>query len=501
MTDNKRLIKLRSLRNKLITLGISDEVNNLEEMFPELKMDSIDEDENTKNELFKHLKEGAEGYEPAGSSEDYAKWLDWLEKQFKQIHYTSDAPIGQTATGEVVYIEDVKSTKPNFERGCWITNGRYVKLIVGIGTKGDMPYYYMFKDGTTKYIDEIDKKWHIWSINDAKDGDIIAFNIDEDLNHKWIGIFKERPNEDLYDNKYCTCKFHCLINFINEEPEFEIGGVWNVDITDVQPASKEERDTLFAKIKEESLMWDDINKVLIVVKQTNTKFNVDDIIQYNGLGHNEYVIKEVHYPTHYINELSQRMDMFYTDAHFTYIGHINNSEDNRHEWSEEDEEFFNDTITFLKNSKNALDHVDWLKSLKCRVQQKQEWGEEDERNASYICAALDCYYRLREESNNTNGQENLDKARNWLYNKLKFIRPQNTLKLSDDHKKLTDVNHEYFSELLENNNSKDINDYAYQVAYCMSHDWAEETATWDDVQKACKLGAEWNEKHHKSINR
>lgn len=45
-------------------------------------------------------------------------------------------------------------------------------------------------------------------------------------------------------------------------------------------------------------MWDDINKVLIVVKQTNTKFNVDDIIQYNGLGHNEYVIKEVHYPTH-----------------------------------------------------------------------------------------------------------------------------------------------------------------------------------------------------------
>lgn len=65
----------------------------------------------------------------------------------------------------------------------------------------------------------------------------------------------------------------------------------------------------------------------------------------------------------------------------------------------------------------------------------------------------------------------------------------------EEDKKLTDVNHEYFSELLENNNSKNINDYAYQVAYCMSHDWIEETATWDDVQKACKLGAEWKEKH------
>lgn len=401
MTDNERLIKLRQLRNNLITLGISDEVNNLEEIFPELKMDSIDEDENTKNELFKHLKEGAEGYEPAGSSEDYAKWLDWLEKQFKQIHYTSDAPIGQTATGEVVYIEDVNQTKPNFERDCWITNGRYVKHIVGISTKGDMPYYYMFKDGTTKYIDEIDKKWHLWSINDAKDGDIIAFNIDEDLNHKWIGIFKERPNEDLYDNKYCTCKFHCLINFINEEPEFEIGGVWNVDITDVQPANDKQISMLFNKIKEESLMWDDVNKVLIVVKQVDTNFRVGDTIQYNGLGHNEYVIKEVHYPTHYVNELGQRMDMYYTDTHFTVINNVDNSEDNRHKGSKE-------------------------------------------------------------------------------------------------NKKLTDVNHKYFSELLENNNSKDINDYAYQVAYCMSHDWTNETATWDDVQQACKLGAEWNEKHHKS---
>ncbi len=69
----------------------------------------------------------------------------------------------------------------------------------------------------------------------------------------------------------------------------------------------------------------------------------------------------------------------------------------------------------------------------------------------------------------------------------------------DGNKKLTDVNHEYFSELLENNNSKDINDYAYQVAYCMSHDWIEETATWDDVQKACKLGAQFESNNNISF--
>jgi len=38
------------------------------------------------------------------------------------------------------------------------------------------------------------------------------------------------------------------------------------------------------------------------------------------------------------------------------------------EWSEEDENFFNDTLAFLKDTKSALDHVDWLKSLKQRIE-------------------------------------------------------------------------------------------------------------------------------------
>ena len=48
------------------------------EMFPELKES---EDERVRKELLKHLKEGADGYEPAGNSEDYKRWLGWLEKR------------------------------------------------------------------------------------------------------------------------------------------------------------------------------------------------------------------------------------------------------------------------------------------------------------------------------------------------------------------------------------------------------------------------------------
>lgn len=39
------------------------------------------EDERIRKGLIKHLKEGAEGYEPSGDSSDYQRWLAWLEKQ------------------------------------------------------------------------------------------------------------------------------------------------------------------------------------------------------------------------------------------------------------------------------------------------------------------------------------------------------------------------------------------------------------------------------------
>lgn len=53
-------------------------VEDLEKTFPEL---AESEGEKVREELIKHLKEGAEGYEPAGDSSDYQRWLAWLEKQ------------------------------------------------------------------------------------------------------------------------------------------------------------------------------------------------------------------------------------------------------------------------------------------------------------------------------------------------------------------------------------------------------------------------------------
>ena len=81
---------------KLKNYGLRKEIQRgsiLDDIFPEL---AGSEDEQIRKELTKHLKEGVEGYMPAGDSSDYRRWLDWLEKQGEssdQIHYWTEEEI------------------------------------------------------------------------------------------------------------------------------------------------------------------------------------------------------------------------------------------------------------------------------------------------------------------------------------------------------------------------------------------------------------------------
>ena len=57
------------------------------------------EGEKVRKELLKHLKEGADGYEPAGNSEDYERWLGWFEKQGEQKDILEDAILDSNEDG------------------------------------------------------------------------------------------------------------------------------------------------------------------------------------------------------------------------------------------------------------------------------------------------------------------------------------------------------------------------------------------------------------------
>jgi len=162
---------------------------------------------------------------PDEMMEDMKKYLAWKEKQSEQ--------------------KSADKAGPKFKVGDWITNGRYNKLIVGINS--DWPFY-MFKDGTSERIKDVNEKYHLWTIQDAKDGDVLAFD------DETIVIFK-----DLYN--FTSFHSYCYIeNSVFDVSEDDIPDWWKGK--GFYPATKEQRDLLFQKMNEAGYEWDSDRKEL-----------------------------------------------------------------------------------------------------------------------------------------------------------------------------------------------------------------------------------------------
>ena len=143
---------------------------------------------------------------------------------------------------------------PKFHRGDWITNGRYNKLIVGINS--DWPYY-MFKDGTSKRIKDIDEKYHLWSIKDARNGDVLVSQYSQPF---------------IYNGHYNEYKVgsHCGIECSGEQFIDTYSETCWTDNKSIKPATKEQRDLLIAKMKEASYAFDFEKKELKKIGQKTT---------------------------------------------------------------------------------------------------------------------------------------------------------------------------------------------------------------------------------------
>lgn len=87
------------------------------------------------------------------------------------------------------------------------------------------------------------KNERLWTIQDAKDGDILT----TDLVHF---IFKSTDNSHCY--------MHCHYSVISDK--FGVSDTAVVDSDYVHPATKEQRDILFQKMKKYGYEWDDKNK-------------------------------------------------------------------------------------------------------------------------------------------------------------------------------------------------------------------------------------------------
>lgn len=233
-----------------------------------------------------------------------------------------------------------------FYEGDWIaceelSTGKIIRL------DGDR-YEVEFIDGSKGFphIDYVDRDFHLWTIQDAKDGDILY-----SIRVNAIILYKYRSSDDIHINAYCALQKGI---FIKQEM------LWDRDFV---PATREQRDLFFQKMKEAGYEWNAKKKELKKIEQKSS-------------------------------------------------------------WSEEDEEVHRKCICAMRASacgfpeeEKFVEQVDnWLKSLKDKVQPqpRQKWSEEDENIRLRL---IDYLY----------GKSRLAKDREDGISWLKSLRPQNNI--------------------------------------------------------------------------
>ena len=255
-----------------------------------------------------------EGAHPA-TIEQY----DLLVQKMKEAGYEWNSETKELKKIKQKSVDKVEP--PKFKDGDWIVfNERtlYIRQVI------NGFYRTISKSGLTNIYDwDIDNVSRLWTINDAKDGDILFQDLMDGKTFIYNGI---NPDTAILYSFIISNDGKDVLPYHIGKPNTGIGNIEeNKNI--IHPATKEQCDILFKKMHEAGYTFDFEKKELNKI--------------------------------HVIDEGKAEMDYCFTK--------MMNGKKVSSVWSEVDEDFFNDTITFLKDTKNALDHVDWLKSLKERM--------------------------------------------------------------------------------------------------------------------------------------
>ena len=189
-----------------------------EEMFPELKENRDEKVKKSINRLIRYYHDVNFPTPEGFSRKDL---LDWIEKQDEQK----------------------PTDEPKFKVGDIITNGR---IIGKVDENENNKYHGWFgydKDLIVHYADIPDvENWHLWTIQDAKDGDILSYR-----KGQWVFIFKEIENNNSIIEYYV----------LSSERGLEIKNTASTSlISAILPATKEQRNLLFQKMHEAGYEWD-----------------------------------------------------------------------------------------------------------------------------------------------------------------------------------------------------------------------------------------------------
>lgn len=341
---------------------------------------------------------------PIKSKSTYFDWISWLEKK---RCYDDNKKQGEQKPADKV--------KPKFHEGEWITNGDYTWQIVSIT---NLDYTLRSQDG--KRVDDtmssyMDEHFHSFTIQDAKNGDVLVAPPVRGSEHsEQIFIFKEIKDRDYVKNAveyYCRCTD-------NEFSPNERGFMGQSDDYFI-PATKEQRDLLFQKMKEAGYEWDANKKELKkTINEEQTKKNLQDN-SFRRMFEQKSALSEEdnNCLSTIIAEFSKCAGKSVSKDEWMrcndFLHSLRDRVKPKQEWSEEDEKIIRALLpicdewatrhSYLPKEDNDIKEIkNWLKSI--RPQQKREWSKEDENmldKAIYMMEQLDM-------------TESWDDVYNWL---------------------------------------------------------------------------------------
>ena len=182
------------------------------------------------------------------------------------MNFCSDCfePIGDSGQ------KPADTVEPKFHEGEWLCENepnnyaRFIQILGIVNIKGKERYRIsrdIHNDEDIVKFDFVEKYYHKFDIKDAKDGDVLCGYPESD--YPWIGIFYKLNAEGTF-NSHCYIQAGPHGKFCPPSGE-NIFGKRNVDghlSNDVVPATKEQCDLLFQKMKEAGYEWDSESREL-----------------------------------------------------------------------------------------------------------------------------------------------------------------------------------------------------------------------------------------------
>ena len=146
----------------------------------------------------------------------------------------------------------IDKVEPKFNLYDWVVTDKGDTVQIGAFNNG----YYTMYNGMDFNMSYVDKCWHRWTIEDAKDGDVLCYKDEISLyKHDIKNCTKQEPN-------FGGFVYYCCY----DGKRFIVDSLYSLieqDKMDIHPATKEQHDNLFQKMKEAGYKWDKDKKELI----------------------------------------------------------------------------------------------------------------------------------------------------------------------------------------------------------------------------------------------